>query len=162
MRITYSQRLLVGREWSNRVIALHCQMLILYLNYQIYILFSDISKEVNLPELYRYALTEALQTNFTLTEAAIDRIHWIILRELKTKCKNLVKEGLVTDEDLSRKLGYQVAPILQEAKRANKKREFSWNAGKIKGLYKGFSSPVYDYQVVEGEDNDTVVKKIRQ
>ena len=80
---------------------------------------------------------------------------------MKTKCKNLVKEGLVTDEDISRKLEYQVAPILQEAKRANKKRKFSRNAGKIKGLYKGFPSPVYDYQVVEGDDNDTVVRKIR-
>ena len=112
--------------------------------------------------MYKYALTEALQTNFTLTEAAIDRIHRGILRELKTKCKHLVKEGLVTDEDISRKLGYQVVLILQEAKRANKKRKFAWNAGKIKGLHKGFPSPVYDYQVVEGEDNDTVVKKIRQ
>ena len=83
MKITYSQRLLVGREWINRVIALHCQMLILNLNYQIYILFSDISKEVNLPELHKYALSEALQTNFTLTEAVIDRIHGGILRELK-------------------------------------------------------------------------------
>jgi hypothetical protein len=69
MKITYSQRLLLEREWSNHCIALHCQMLIVYFNYQIYILFSDISKEVNLPELYKYALTEALQTNFTLTEA---------------------------------------------------------------------------------------------
>ena len=137
-------------------------MLIVYFNYQIYILFSDTSKEVNLPKLYEYALTAALQTNFTLTEVAIDEIHGEILRELKTKCKNLVKEGLVTDEDISRKLEYQVVPILQEAKRVNKTRKFSWNAGKIEGLYKGFPSPVYNYDVVEGGDNDAVVQKIRQ
>lgn len=112
--------------------------------------------------MYKYALTEALQTNFTLTEAAIDRLHRGILRELKTKCKQLVKEGLVTNEDISRKLEYQVIPILQEAKKANKKRKFSWNSERIKGLYNGFPSPVYDYEVVEGGNNDAVVREIRQ
>ena len=121
-----------------------------------------IRKEVNLPELYKYALTKSLQTNFTLTEAAIDRIHLEILRELKTKCKNLVKEGLVTDEDISGSLDGQVAPILQEAKRVNKKRKFSWNTKMEKGLYNSFPSPVYDYEVVEGGENDMVVKEIRR
>ena len=121
-----------------------------------------IRKEVNLPELYKYALTKSLQTNFTLTEAAIDRIHLEILRELKTKCKNLVKEGLVTEEDISGRLECQVAPILQKAKRVNKKRKFSWNTKMEKGLYNGFPSPVYDYEVVEGGENDMVVKEIRQ
>jgi hypothetical protein len=44
----------------------------------------------------------------------------------------------------------------------NKKRKFSWNTKMEKGLYNGFPSPVYDYEVVEGGENDMVVKEIRQ
>lgn len=116
-----------------------------------------ISKEVKLVELYKYALTQALQTNLIIPEDILDDIHLKIISELKLKCKPLVEQGIIAEEDVSTKLDFEVASLLEDAKKENMKRVFtvvSENSKVINGEN--------IFEIVDGQDNYKMVSTIRE
>ncbi|ESO99574.1 hypothetical protein LOTGIDRAFT_173716 [Lottia gigantea] len=113
-----------------------------------------ISTDLNLVKLYQEILTEVLQTNFTIPESTIDEIHNKILHEIKEKCRPLVERGVLFERDISRRLNFLVTPILQEAKRVNMNRKYSYNGSKCGGLCTRIYNPrVQSWTVLEGDVN---------
>lgn len=116
-----------------------------------------ISKDVKLIELYKYALTQALQTNLIIPEDILDDIHLKIINELKLKCKPLVEQGIIAEEDVSTKLDFEVASLLEDAKKENLKRVFtlvSENNRVINGEN--------IFKIVDGQDDYKMVSTIRE
>ncbi|CAC5378325.1 DNAJA2 [Mytilus coruscus] len=116
-----------------------------------------ISKEVKLIELYKYALTQALQTNFIIPEVILDDIHLKIINELKLKCKPLVEQGIISEEDISTKLDNEVTSLLEDAKKENLKRVFTLVSENDK-----LNNGEYIYRSVNGQDNYKIVSSIRE
>lgn len=115
-----------------------------------------ISKEVKLLELYKYALTQALQTNFIIPEDILEDMHLKIINEIKLKCKPLVEQGIIAEEDISLKLDFEVASLLEDAKKENLKRVFTLlTENKL-------NNGEYTYRIVDGQDNYKTVSTIRE
>lgn len=116
-----------------------------------------ISKEVKITELYKYALTLALQTKFIIPEEILNEIHLKIINELKSKCKPLAEQGIISKEDISNKLDYDVASFLVHANKENLKRVFNLVSEDIR-----LDNCGYIYRIVDGQHNCKILSDIRE